>query len=53
MDSLVKEVETLLTDEDYRRCTTAAMRWKLLSESGALQRLLQLLEPHLPPRTTE
>lgn len=49
-DSLVKEVETLLTDEDYRRYYGRHAVELLYQNQGALQRLLQLLEPHLPPR---
>lgn len=50
IDSLVKEVETLLTDEDYRRYYGRHAVEVLYQNQGALQRLLQLLEPHLPPR---
>jgi 3-deoxy-D-manno-octulosonic-acid transferase len=51
VDSLVKEVETLLTDEDYRRYYGRHAVEVLYQNQGALQRLLQLLEPHLPPRS--
>ncbi|QSD86995.1 lipid IV(A) 3-deoxy-D-manno-octulosonic acid transferase [Serratia marcescens] len=51
VDSLVKEVETLLTDEDYRRYYGRQAVEVLYQNQGALQRLLQLLEPHLPPRS--
>lgn len=49
-DSLVKEVESLLTDEDYRRYYGRHAVEVLHQNQGALHRLLQLLEPHLPPR---
>ncbi|NIG87830.1 lipid IV(A) 3-deoxy-D-manno-octulosonic acid transferase [Serratia symbiotica] len=49
-DSLVKEVETLLTDEDYRHYYGRRAVEVLYQNQGALQLLLQLLEPHLPPR---
>ncbi|MEL5476484.1 MULTISPECIES: lipid IV(A) 3-deoxy-D-manno-octulosonic acid transferase [Serratia] len=51
VDSLVKEVATLLTDEDYRRYYGRHSVEVLYQNQGALQRLLQLLEPHLPPRS--
>ncbi|AKG68958.1 MULTISPECIES: lipid IV(A) 3-deoxy-D-manno-octulosonic acid transferase [Serratia] len=51
VDSLVKEIETLLTDEDYRRYYGRHAVEVLYQNQGALQRLLQLLEPHLPPRS--
>lgn len=50
-DSLVKEVETLLTDEDYRRYYGRHAVEVLYQNQGALQRLLHLLEPYLPPRS--
>lgn len=49
-DSLVKEVSTLLTDEDYRLWYGRHAVEVLHQNQGALQRLLQLLEPYLPPR---
>ncbi|NIG62143.1 MAG: 3-deoxy-D-manno-octulosonic acid transferase [Serratia symbiotica] len=49
-ESLVKEVETLLTDEGYRRDYGRHAVEVLYQNQGALQRLLQLLKPHLPPR---
>ncbi|MFZ1871373.1 lipid IV(A) 3-deoxy-D-manno-octulosonic acid transferase [Serratia sp. D1N4] len=51
VDSLVKEVTTLLTDEDYRRYHGRHAVEVLYQNQGALQRLLQLLEPYLPPRS--
>lgn len=51
VDSLVKEIETLLTDEDYRHYYGRHAVEVLYQNQGALQRLLQLLEPHLPPRS--
>lgn len=51
IDSLVKEVETLLADEDCRRCYGRHAVEVLYQNQGALQRLLQILEPHLPPRS--
>jgi 3-deoxy-D-manno-octulosonic-acid transferase len=50
-DSLVKEVETLLTDADYRRYYGRHAVEVLYQNQGALQRLLHLLEPYLPPRS--
>lgn len=49
-DSLDKEIGTLLTDDDYRRYYGRHAVEVLHQNQGALQRLLQLLEPHLPPR---
>ncbi|MGL9760594.1 MAG: lipid IV(A) 3-deoxy-D-manno-octulosonic acid transferase [Symbiopectobacterium sp.] len=50
-DSIVKEVNTLLTDEDHRLyCGRHAVE-VLRQNQGALQRLLTLLEHYLPPRT--
>lgn len=50
-DSLVKEVTTLLTDEDYRRYYGRHAVEVLHQNQGALQRLLHLLEPYLPQRS--
>ncbi|TCV93504.1 lipid IV(A) 3-deoxy-D-manno-octulosonic acid transferase [Biostraticola tofi] len=49
--SLVKEVTTLLTDEDYRLYYGRHAVEVLHQNQGALQRLLHLLEPYLPPRS--
>ncbi|WNN44242.1 lipid IV(A) 3-deoxy-D-manno-octulosonic acid transferase [Winslowiella toletana] len=49
-DSLDKEIGILLTDDDYRRYYGRHAVEVLHQNQGALQRLLQLLEPHLPPR---
>jgi 3-deoxy-D-manno-octulosonic-acid transferase len=49
--SLEKEVTNLLQDDDYRRYYGRHAVDVLHQNQGALQRLLQLLEPHLPPRT--
>jgi len=49
--SLVKEISILLTDEDYRRYYGRHAVEVLYQNQGALQRLLQLLEPYLPPRS--
>jgi len=48
--SLEKEVTNLLQDEDYRLYYGRHAVEVLHQNQGALQRLLQLLEPHLPPR---
>ncbi len=48
--SLDKEIGNLLTDDDYRRYYGRHAVEVLHQNQGALQRLLQLLEPHLPPR---
>ncbi|WP_338559387.1 lipid IV(A) 3-deoxy-D-manno-octulosonic acid transferase [Erwinia sp. E_sp_B04_7] len=48
--SLDKEIGTLLTDEDYRLYYGRHAVEVLHQNQGALQRLLQLLEPHLPQR---
>ncbi|MDF7650873.1 lipid IV(A) 3-deoxy-D-manno-octulosonic acid transferase [Candidatus Pantoea formicae] len=48
--SLEKEVANLLKDDDYRRYYGRHAVEVLHQNQGALQRLLQLLEPHLPPR---
>ncbi|ORM74573.1 3-deoxy-D-manno-octulosonic acid transferase [Pantoea wallisii] len=48
--SLEKEVANLLQDDDYRRYYGRHAVEVLHQNQGALQRLLQLLEPHLPPR---
>jgi 3-deoxy-D-manno-octulosonic-acid transferase len=49
--SLVKEISTLLTDEDYRLYYGRHAVEVLRQNQGALQRLLQLMEPYLPPRS--
>jgi 3-deoxy-D-manno-octulosonic-acid transferase len=49
--ALVKEVTTLLTDEDYRLYYGRHAVEVLHQNQGALQRLLQLLEPYLPQRS--
>lgn len=49
--SLEKEVANLLQDDDYRLYYGRHAVEVLHQNQGALQRLLQLLEPHLPPRT--
>ncbi|RRZ87823.1 lipid IV(A) 3-deoxy-D-manno-octulosonic acid transferase [Erwinia sp. 198] len=49
-DSLDKEIGTLLTDEDYRLYYGRHAVEVLHQNQGALQRLLQLLEPYLPQR---
>ncbi len=48
--SLDKEIGNLLTDDDYRRYYGRHAVDVLRQNQGALQRLLQLLEPYLPPR---
>lgn len=48
--SLVKEISTLLTDEDYRLYYGRHAVEVLHQNQGALQRLLHLLEPYLPVR---
>lgn len=48
--SLANEVTNLLQDDDYRRYYGRHAVEVLHQNQGALQRLLQLLEPHLPPR---
>ncbi|EXU76355.1 MULTISPECIES: lipid IV(A) 3-deoxy-D-manno-octulosonic acid transferase [Erwinia] len=48
--SLDKEIGTLLTDEDYRLYYGRHAVEVLHQNQGALQRLLQLLEPYLPQR---
>ncbi|WP_034918409.1 lipid IV(A) 3-deoxy-D-manno-octulosonic acid transferase [Erwinia sp. 9145] len=48
--SLDKEISTLLTDEDYRLYYGRHAVDVLHQNQGALQRLLQLLEPYLPQR---
>lgn len=50
-DDVVKEITTLLTDEDYRRYYGRHAVEVLHQNQGALQRLLQLLEPYLPLRS--
>lgn len=49
-DSIVKEVNSLLTDEDYRLYYGRHAVEVLHQNQGALQRLLTLLEPYLPLR---
>ena len=49
-NSLDKEIGTLLTDEDYRLYYGRHAVDVLHQNQGALQRLLHLLEPHLPQR---
>ncbi|WP_130832732.1 lipid IV(A) 3-deoxy-D-manno-octulosonic acid transferase [[Erwinia] mediterraneensis] len=48
--SLANEITNLLQDDDYRRYYGRHAVEVLHQNQGALQRLLQLLEPHLPPR---
>nr|WP_318383582.1 lipid IV(A) 3-deoxy-D-manno-octulosonic acid transferase [uncultured Enterobacter sp.] len=48
--ALVKEITSLLTDEDYRNFYGRHAVEVLYQNQGALQRLLQLLEPYLPPK---
>lgn len=48
--SLVKELASLLSDEDYRSYYGRHAVEVLYQNQGALQRLLDLLEPYLPPR---
>ncbi|STV30009.1 3-deoxy-D-manno-octulosonic-acid transferase [Klebsiella pneumoniae] len=50
-NSLVKEVSTLLTDEDYRLWYGRHAVEVLHQNQGALSRLLQLLQPYLPQRS--
>ena len=50
-DSLVREVSTLLTDEDYRLWYGRHAVEVLHQNQGALSRLLQLLQPYLPQRS--
>lgn len=50
-DAIVKEVSTLLTDEDYRLYTGRHAVEFLHQNQGALQRLLQILQPYLPQRS--
>ncbi|KAA8997307.1 3-deoxy-D-manno-octulosonic acid transferase [Affinibrenneria salicis] len=49
--ALVREVGNLLADEDYRRYYGRHAVEVLHQNQGALQRLLTLLEPWLPPRS--
>ncbi|PKH23903.1 3-deoxy-D-manno-octulosonic acid transferase [Enterobacterales bacterium CwR94] len=49
-DAIVKEVSTLLTDEDYRLWYGRHAVDVLHQNQGALHRLLELLEPYLPQR---
>lgn len=49
--SLVKEISTLLTDEDYRLYYGRHAVDVLRQNQGALHRLLELMEPYLPPRS--
>lgn len=48
--SLVKEVGMLISDEDYRHYYGNHAVDVLYQNQGALQRLLGLLEPYLPPK---
>lgn len=48
--SLVNAVSSLLTDDDYRNFYGRHAVEVLYQNQGALQRLLQLLEPYLPPQ---
>ncbi|RWR03189.1 3-deoxy-D-manno-octulosonic acid transferase [[Pantoea] beijingensis] len=50
-DSLVKEVGLLISDQDYRHYYGRHAVEVLYQNQGALQRLLHLLEPYLPPKT--
>lgn len=50
-ESITTEIFTLLTDEDYRLYTGHHAVEFLHQNQGALQRLLQILEPYLPPRS--
>ncbi len=50
-ESLVTEITTLLTDEDYRLYYGRHAVEVLHQNQGALQRLLQLLQPYLPQRS--
>lgn len=50
VDSLTKEITSLLTDEDYRNFYGRHAVEVLHQNQGALQLLLQLLEPYLPPK---
>ncbi|MDU4436731.1 MAG: 3-deoxy-D-manno-octulosonic acid transferase, partial [Pluralibacter gergoviae] len=49
--SLTKEIASLLTDEDYRNYYGHHAVEVLHQNQGALQRLLHLLQPYLPPKT--
>lgn len=48
--SLVKEISLLLSDEDYRNYYGRHAVEVLYQNQGALQRLLDLLEPYLPQK---
>lgn len=50
VDALIKEITSLLTDEDYRSFYGRHAVEVLYQNQGALQLLLQLLEPYLPPK---
>ena len=50
-ESIAKEISTLLTDEDYRLYTGHHAVEFLHQNQGALQRLLQILQPYLPQRS--
>ena len=50
VDTLTKEITSLLTDEDYRNFYGRHAVEVLYQNQGALQLLLQLLEPYLPPK---
>ncbi len=49
--SLFTEINSLLTDEDYRLYYGRHAAEVLHENQGTLQRLLKLLEPYLPPRS--
>lgn len=48
--SLVKEVYNLLTDKEHRLCCGLRAINVLYQNQGALQKLLNFLEPYLPPK---
>lgn len=50
-ESITTEIFTLLTDEDYRLYTGHHAVEFLHQNQGALQRLLQILQPYLPQRS--
>lgn len=49
-ESMIKAIAALLTDDDYRNYYGRHAVEVLYQNQGALQRLLQLLEPYLPPQ---
>lgn len=49
--SLVEQITSLLSDDDYRRYYGRHAVDVLRKNQGALQNLLALLEPYLPPRS--